>query len=146
LPPSSSCSQLVGGISQGSVVCDSACKVDSSGCSPKCNPMTNEGCDSSFQTCEFYSLPSFSCWQSSDPNPPPKVGLCDACGIDYCEAGLHCVGFEGYPRKCTLFCQTDADCKQGGVCDLGQGVQGFGVCVTEKGKPEAPCGAAGAGG
>ena len=60
---------------------------------------------------------------------------------------MHCLAATaGGSARCTLVCQKDADCIHGGVCDVGQGAMGFGLCVTAKGVAAAPCGAAGAGG
>lgn len=130
------CLSQVGALSKGIVKCRDGCKLELSDCSFGCNPMTSEGCASPGEICLLASIENYSCYPI-DPQVS-KGEHCDTCPVfEGCKPGLACMFAN---QKCTQHCQTDADCTLGGVCDLGQGRKGFGLCATQKGAAKAPCG------
>jgi hypothetical protein len=92
-----------------------------------CNPVSQDGCDSSAgEACDVnLQSSSFQCY-----DPPNDNMLCTACNqVDgWCEPGLTCVlGF------CAKYCCDDGDCSAGGECNKGMyatiGDGEVGVCL-----------------
>lgn len=75
----------------------------------KCNPITNEGCNTAMGEACDVNADGFECY----PAPNDKL-LCEACGTDegFCAGGMTCVG------KCAAYCCSDADCGTG-TCTKG---------------------------
>ena len=97
----------------------------------KCNPVTNEGCDTAAgEACNFGQA-GFQCYPA-----PNDRKLCEACSEEagFCEGGMVC--FEG---KCAKFCCDDGDCG-GGFCNTAiTGVAGLGVCTPKECSENGDC-------
>jgi hypothetical protein len=93
------------------------------GGSNACNPVTNEGCDSSAgEACDANQGGGYECFPA-----PNTQALCEECSdaVGYCQGGMICIG------ECARVCCDDTDCSAAGTCDKSVGLPGgVGVCVA----------------
>ena len=82
------------------------------GATPKCQPLTNEGCTGT-DACDYgldgSNVPSLTCWNGS--NALDVGDACDDAAGDWCKPKLHCTNV-----GCAHFCCTAADCSSGANC------------------------------
>lgn len=88
----------------------------------KCNPITNEGCDTAAgEACDGTMVQGFQCFPDGNTQ-----AVCEPCGDadGYCLPGATCVG------QCAKFCCDDGDCGTG-TCKKGDfGDPDVGYCAV----------------
>jgi hypothetical protein len=98
----------------------------------KCNPITNQGCDTAAgEACDFGSA-GFECYPSPPANTEALCAACDLTNGPACLPGSSCVNAIGDAgaTKCARFCCTDADCGAG-KCDTTTTGGAPGLCVNK---------------
>ena len=106
------CSDVCGGGGGAEPACDAPATSPSAGAcvtlnaNNKCNPVTNEGCDTAAGAACDANNNGFECYPSQNVH-----AICEACGSagdgEYCKPGMTCVG------KCARYCCEDTDCGTG---------------------------------
>jgi hypothetical protein len=94
-----------------------------------CDPVTNQGCNGgSGEACDLDQNGVYTCFPA--PNTAMLCATCSNANGPFCAATMHCIEDSmGMNGKCARYCCNDGDCG-GGKCDLAQGVDGTGICVT----------------
>jgi hypothetical protein len=96
--------------------------VEIDGAGIKCNPITNDGCDTAAgEACDGTETMGFSCFPDGNTQ-----AVCEPCGDadGYCQPGATCLG------ACAKFCCDDADCGSGTCKKGGFGDPDVGYCAV----------------